>query len=43
MLRLATDEDFRERIVRGLRRRQPDLDLARAQVPAGQVMTRGPH
>lgn len=31
MLRLGTDENFRERIVRGLRRRQPDLDLARAQ------------
>ncbi len=31
MLRLATDEDFNNRIVRGLLRRQPDLDLLRVQ------------
>ena len=31
MLRLATDEDFNNRIVRGLLRRQPDLDILRAQ------------
>jgi hypothetical protein len=31
MLRLATDEDFNNRIVRGLLRRQPDLDILRLQ------------
>ena len=31
MLRLATDEDFNNRIVRGLLRRQPDLDIVRVQ------------
>ncbi|MGH9831577.1 MAG: DUF5615 family PIN-like protein [Blastocatellia bacterium] len=31
MLRLATDEDFNGRIVRGLRRTQPDLDIVRVQ------------
>jgi hypothetical protein len=31
MLRLATDEDFNNRIVRGLLRRNPDLDIVRAQ------------
>jgi len=31
MLRLASDADFNNDIVRGLRRRQPDLDLVRAQ------------
>ena len=31
MLRLAADENFRGRIVRGLRRRVPGLDLVRAQ------------
>ena len=31
MLRLATDEDFNSRIVRGLLRRQPELDIVRAQ------------
>jgi hypothetical protein len=31
MLRLAADEDFNNRIVRGLLRRRPDLDLARVQ------------
>ena len=31
MLRLATDEDFNNRIVRGLMRRQPDLDVVRVQ------------
>ena len=31
MLRLATDEDFNNRIVRGLLRRQPDIDLVRIQ------------
>jgi hypothetical protein len=31
MLRLATDEDFNNRIVRGLLRRQPDLDIFRVQ------------
>lgn len=31
MLRLATDEDFNNRIVRGLMRRQPNLDILRVQ------------
>jgi hypothetical protein len=31
MLRLATDEDFNNRILRGLLRRKPDLDIVRAQ------------
>lgn len=31
MLRLATDEDFNNRIVRGLLRRQPNLDILRVQ------------
>src|SRR5258708_32893444 len=31
MLRLATDEDFNNRLVRGLLRRQPELDLVRIQ------------
>ncbi|MEM7352714.1 MAG: DUF5615 family PIN-like protein [Acidobacteriota bacterium] len=31
MLRLAADEDFNGRIVRGLKRREPTLDLARVQ------------
>ena len=31
MLRLATDEDFNNRILRGLLRRQPDLDILRVQ------------
>jgi hypothetical protein len=31
MLRLATDDDFNNRIVRGLIRRQPDLDILRVQ------------
>ena len=31
MLRLATDEDFNNRILRGLLRRNPDLDIVRAQ------------
>jgi hypothetical protein len=31
MLRLATDEDFNNRILRGLLRRQPDLDIVRIQ------------
>ena len=31
MLRLATDEDFNNRIVRGLIRRQPNLDIIRVQ------------
>jgi hypothetical protein len=31
MLRLASDADVHGDIVRGLRRRQPDLDLVRAQ------------
>lgn len=31
MLRLATDEDFNNRIVRGLLRRQPELDILRVQ------------
>jgi hypothetical protein len=31
MLRLATDEDFNNRILRGLLRRRPDLDIVRAQ------------
>jgi Domain of unknown function (DUF5615) len=31
MLRLAIDEDFNNRILRGLLRRRPDLDIARVQ------------
>src|SRR5262249_42518573 len=31
MLRLAADEDFNHRIVRGLRRKQLDLDIVRIQ------------
>jgi Domain of unknown function (DUF5615) len=31
MLRLATDEDFNNRILRGLLRRRPGLDILRAQ------------
>ena len=31
MLRLAADEDFNGRIVRGLRRREPKLDILRVQ------------
>lgn len=31
MLRLATDEDFNNRILRGLIRRQPELDIVRVQ------------
>jgi len=31
MLRLATDEDFNNRILRGLLRRKPDLDVVRVQ------------
>jgi predicted nuclease of predicted toxin-antitoxin system len=31
MLRLATDEDFNNRILRGLLRRKPDLDIMRVQ------------
>lgn len=31
MLHLATDEDFNNRFVRGLLRRQPDLDILRVQ------------
>jgi hypothetical protein len=31
MLRLATDEDFNNRILRGLLRRQPDFDIVRIQ------------
>jgi hypothetical protein len=31
MLRFATDEDFNNRIVRGLLRRQPDLDILRVR------------
>lgn len=31
MLRLAADEDFNNRILRGLLRRRPDLDIVRAQ------------
>jgi predicted nuclease of predicted toxin-antitoxin system len=31
MLRLLSDEDFNRRIVRGMRRRQPGLDLVQAQ------------
>ena len=31
MLRLAADENFSGRIVRGLRRRLPDLDIVRIQ------------
>ena len=31
MLRLATDEDFNNRILRGVLRRNPGLDIIRAQ------------
>lgn len=31
MLRLATDEDFNNRILRGLLRREPGLDIVRVQ------------
>ena len=31
MIRLATDEDFNNRILRGLLRRQPALDIVRVQ------------
>lgn len=31
MLRLATDEDFNNRILRGLLRRKPDLNVVRVQ------------
>jgi hypothetical protein len=31
MIRSATDEDFNNRILRGLLRRQPDLDMIRSQ------------
>jgi hypothetical protein len=31
VLRLATDEDFNNRILRGLIRRQPELDIVRVQ------------
>ncbi len=31
MLRLAVDEDFNNRILRGALRRQPDLDIVRVQ------------
>ncbi len=31
MLRLATDEDFNNRILRGLLRRRPELDIVRVQ------------
>jgi hypothetical protein len=31
MLRLAIDEDFNNRILRGLLRRKPDLDIVRVQ------------
>jgi predicted nuclease of predicted toxin-antitoxin system len=31
MLRLATDEDFNNRILRGLIRRKPELDIVRVQ------------
>ena len=31
MLRLAADENFNYDIVRGLRRRRPDLDIVRVQ------------
>jgi hypothetical protein len=31
MIKLATDEDFNNRILRGVLRRQPDLDIRRKQ------------
>lgn len=31
MLRLATDEDFNNRILRGMPRRRPELDIVRVQ------------
>lgn len=31
MLRILADEDFNHRIVRGLRRKQRDLDIVRVQ------------
>jgi hypothetical protein len=37
MLRLATDEDFNNRILRGLLHRAPDLDVVRAQ-DAGLIL-----
>lgn len=33
MIKLATDEDFNNRILRGLLRRQPQLDIVRVQDP----------
>ena len=36
MIKLATDEDFNNRILRGLLRRQPQLDIVRVQ----DVLTR---
>lgn len=39
MLRLATDEDFNNRILRGLLRRRPDLDIVRVQ-DAGLIGSR---
>ena len=36
MIKLAVDEDFNNRIVRGLLRRQPDVDVVRVQ----DVLTR---
>jgi hypothetical protein len=36
MLRLATDEDFNNRILRGLLRRQPTLDVMRVQDALGR-------
>lgn len=31
MLRLAADENFNNHVIRGLRRREPDLDIVRVQ------------
>jgi hypothetical protein len=42
MLRLATDEDFNNRILRGLLRRMPEIDIARVQ-DAGLSVKDDPH
>jgi hypothetical protein len=42
MLRLATDEDFNNRIFRGVLHRAPDLDIVRVQ-DAGLTLKDDPH
>lgn len=39
MLRLAADENFDGRVVRGLQRLMPDLDLVRVQDTAPETET----